>query len=581
MALNQYAPFDLIVAVLFLALACFTAVRARRKFAHLLADRRMAWEQLNAASLSLPPAQQNSPTGGPRSGMVSASVIHIPSNNLPHSMPGAYNNYSFNSVTYHHGVAAGNNYSAIAAVGPPLCEAHGGSGASHRRQGTAIDPLLPPSSASCELCSLTLPPVYKDRRFSTFLLLALVTVYCLSRTVLLTLGAFDTVPMDGTLEAHFYTVVPALMYMALQTSLIARWARHVIESEKRHYGRTFRMGVAAVYVSTFLDIGFVIATIIALIDYKVQATRLSATEWNQIQSAVSGGVYTCNGIIFIALGVRLFVVWKTSSDPLLYNAAIENAIGGDPSSDRMAADAKGQKVQAALPGGVTPDPSNPHQAELARIRTSLTSGCTRNGSRGTRILSVAFIFGFVCFARGVALLAFMLESYDRSIHQAVHNDAAPTAVLLIEFASLAFTLRMLMPPGSAEGDRDPDARAAFRYSDGTMSDGASSYAPSRRSIASGLYDSRSTAAHLETRDSSAGAALASGAKGANLPPPRNAPHSSTKHHQRPRGTAHHSEWGDAHALEGYVEGSPNGSWRVAEQTDDGAFKNFDSGNLPR
>jgi hypothetical protein len=508
---NEYWPFDIAVAILFAVLAIFTALRAKRKLHVIINERRTLQSHLKqvipAARPAPPPAQQD--PGQP-------SGLHANYTGAPRQ--GALYNHSFATQHQSFSEHTGRFDATHASMLNPVVF-----------QELGLEPVL--------------PPIYKDRRFSTFALLVLVSCYCVARTIVLCLGSFNVVPMDGSLECHFYTTFPAMLLMALQTALIARWARHVSETEMKLYARDFRPGHYAVYVSATLDTIVILATVFALVDTSVHKTGVAPRQWNMILSGCAGIVYALNGLIFILLGLRLFWMWQMARDPLKYEAAVD---------------------QSAMPDAAKWTDYGLAQTTTS-TRQSMTSGCTKNGARGNRILIVAFGFGLVCFLRGVGLLAFVLQNYN-SIDKLTHSSAAPAGALLFEFVGLAITLRLMMPPGTNEGDRDLDAKSSDQlyYSSNTVLSNDVSRPLLRATSASiaSTGDDLDASARAPTR-----AVAIDSAK------PRHGRRETAPHAPHGRMAAK-SAWADAHALEGIDDRSPNPSWKVTE-TSDATFHDFD------
>jgi len=242
---------------------------------------------------------------------------------------------------------------------------------------------------------------------------------------------------------------------------------------------------------------------------------------------------------------------------------------------------------------------------------SLTAGCTNNGRRGQRILGVAFVFGSMLLLRGLGLMSFVLQHYNH-IHKAVHSEAAAPLALLFEWVMLVITLRLLMPPGTADGDRDPNWTPAVVADSTQYTDSEGNYTGHLDPTVGLLADSvRRHEAMRVSGGAASSAALyeSAGRVPSRLPPGYSSPdatpdrlkggvpaghpgrrgrgsgpHSrsgrpgapSTSAHPAPptRGPplSHHpqrSAWAGAHAVDGYHDddgSNPNSSWRLAEDT---------------
>ncbi|CUF55240.1 membrane-associated protein, putative [Bodo saltans] len=218
-----------------------------------------------------------------------------------------------------------------------------------------------------------------------YLVMLALLVYCVMRATQLALFAAGVLDSSGDITTNMYRFVPALGFMAVQSTMLYKWIDHVSELTLVLQHQAFGIGQFLMTCSVLLMLSDAVLTILALIDTQiVHFSHQPGHMWNVLVNMFCGVVYAFNGIAFSGLGCFLRYLWI---------------------------------------------PVTPMGAYASK-----------------RILGIALIFGVMCVGRGAILLMYIGDDssdVNTHVHTVTHNDWGAPAVLLFEWTALVISLFLL------------------------------------------------------------------------------------------------------------------------------------------
>lgn len=131
--------------------------------------------------------------------------------------------------------------------------------------------------------------------------------YGASRGTVLLVTACDAMPDAGTVRWLCVEDLPVFCLMLFSAAFINRWVSTIEAISLHMHGQTFKIG--RVLVRLILTIALLLLPLagIALYDVAVNTPYywVSDPTWVQIMALYIGGVYTCNGLCFLVVGLYL------------------------------------------------------------------------------------------------------------------------------------------------------------------------------------------------------------------------------------------------------------------------------------
>lgn len=216
-----------------------------------------------------------------------------------------------------------------------------------------------------------------------YLVMLTLFLYATLRCISLVLFASGVIDSSGDVRTNMYRFFPALGFMALQSTMLAKWVDHVAELTLVLQNQSFRIGQFLVTCSMLMVFADATVTCLGLIDTEiVHFSTQPGRFWNILINMLCGVVYAFNGFAFTGLGCFLRWLW------------------------------------------VPVTPMGVHASK--------------------RILGIALLFGVMCVVRGGILLMYIDDGNKTpNVQQVTHNEWGAPSVLMFEWLCLVISLLLL------------------------------------------------------------------------------------------------------------------------------------------